>query len=90
MAQSEAVARARAATALRNVTDSGDNHLMHIGQFSTCRSGGSIRVTLGRQFVRFHDTGRKDMMNQFFDPETGALVIVPEGAESDCPSMSGD
>lgn len=63
---------------------------MHIGQFSTSRTGGSIRATLGREFTRFHGIGDKDKMSEFFDPETGALVIVPKGAEDDCPSMRGD
>ena len=90
MAQTETIARMRAATALENVTDSGGDHVMHIGQYKTSYGGSSITSVLGDTFVRRHGLKRKEVVNQFFDPETGALVIIPEKATEDCPSMGGD
>jgi len=89
MAQSEQLAKMRAADALQNVTASGDDYLMHIGNYTTSFAGGSITATLGREFCKNHDLQEGDMIQQFFDAKTGALVIIPDSATDRCPNFEG-
>lgn len=90
MSQSEVVSKERARHALENVTGASVDSLMHFGSYSTDRKGGSMRATVAAEFVDYHGLVKKDGLVQFFDPETGALVVVPEGACDQWPSMEAD
>lgn len=91
MAQSEQLAKMRASNALTNVTASEEEQIMHIGTYSTSWAGSSITATLGELFTAHHDLSDGERIEQFFDADTGALVIIPESSTDRVPSMeAGD
>jgi len=89
MSQSEQVARLRAEKALDRVTGAESDCLMHVGEYSTSYGGGSITSSLASEFVKHHSIGTKATVTQFFDPISGALVVIPEGGSEDWENCSG-
>jgi len=84
----EGVAKKRARVTLKNITGSEPEYLMHLGNYSTRSSGGSMEATLAEQFAKHHSLESKDSVLEFFDFQTGALVIIPRKSVSDSPKLS--
>jgi len=88
MSQPKEMAQLRAETALGNTTSSNMDHVFHLGTYSASYSGRSISASLGSQFVDYHDLKKKDSLVQFFDVESGALVILPAESPDDKDSIN--
>jgi len=89
MAAGEKAARLRAQRAVNGLT--GDqSRIVYCREYTTSGSGSSssLQTRLHREWVRRHELEPKDDLLEFYDEETGALVIIPkETAESD---IAGD
>lgn len=88
MSQSEEIGRARAANALEHVTAT-EGVPMLVGEYTTSYAGDSITSSLAARFVDRHELTTGEKVQQFLDPESGALVIVPKNAPSG-PGLGGD
>lgn len=75
-------ARARAKRAVQGVTDT-ESRMIFLDEYSASYSGDSISSVLSKHFVRHHGIEQKDGLWEFFDTETGALVIFPKSAKLD-------
>jgi len=73
-------ARARAKRAVQGVTDT-ESRMIYLDEYSASYSGASISSVLSKHFVRHHGIEQKDGLWEFFDTETGALVILPKSTE---------
>lgn len=75
-------ARARAKRAVQGITDT-ESRMIYLDEYSASYSGSSISSVLSRHFVRHHGIEQRDGLWEFFDTETGALVILPKSTELD-------
>jgi len=75
-------ARARAKRAVQDVTDT-ESRMIYLDEYSASYSGSSISSVLSRHFVRHHGIETSDGLWEFFDTETGALVILPKSTKLD-------
>jgi len=83
MAAGKKAARLRAERALDGLQDSG-SRILYCREYTASQSGSSssLMATLHRDWTRRHGVEPKDELLQFYDEETGALVILAkEGAE---------
>ena len=78
MAAGETAARLRAQRALDGLTND-ESRLVYCREYSVSGSGSStsLQTRLHHQWVKRHDLACKDSVLQFYDEETGALVILP-------------
>lgn len=79
MAAGKTAARLRAQRALDGLLDS-ESRIVYCREYTASQSGSSssVMATLHRDWTRRHDVEPKDDLLQFYDEETGALVIVPK------------
>lgn len=81
----EKAARIRAVKALEGIADPDSRHI-YLREYTTSGSGSSssLKGTLHKQFVRHHGLQPKDSLMEFYDTETGALIILPkDGGKTD-------
>lgn len=83
----EKAARMRAVEALDGVTTAESRHI-YLREYRTSGSGTStsLKGTLHKQFVKHHELETGQDLLEFFDTETGALVILPKQS----PVIKGD
>lgn len=48
-----------------------------VGKYKTSYGGGSITSTLAKEYCRHHEIGVSEEQEEYFDYETGALIILP-------------
>jgi len=80
---SSEIAQIRADRAIQDIKKRSDDSLMHVGNYTTDAAGGSKRAVLAAEFAKYHSLSRGRELTQFFDPATGALVIVPESKDDE-------
>lgn len=52
-----------------------------VGSYKVNVSGGSRRLTASDEFCRYHDMEKGDVVDQWIDYGTGALIIMPKNNE---------
>ena len=75
---SDRLAQARALEAIEEIKDRDDDSLMYVGEYLTDATNTSKRAVLAAKFAQYHSLDRGQPLNEFFDPVSGALVIVPK------------